>query len=277
MQARHTCSASPPRRDEALTGTSARTRAERAHARERLAGVDSTTEHVLTLWRDLTNARDGFTRQLTYVESADHRCSPPGWVGIVAMAGMLVVASPADHLGAVRAAVDGIEHDARLDPASVAPILQPTRTLGPARLFYGTGPGQSPADVIGPLAADDPRVARVLEDTSDAERSESGLDHESVGVHFAPDPVGGPGAVCGWASWPYDVAQLGVLTARASRGTGCGSRAAAGAIAAATATGLLSQWRAAVINDASIALARSLGLTEMGWQLSLDLDPATAD
>ena len=237
--------------------------------------MDSTTEHVLTLWRDLTNAPDGFTQPLTYVESDDHRCSPPGWVGIVAMAGTLVVASPADHLDRVRTAVEGFAPDDRLDPASFPPMLEPTRTLGPARLFYATGAAGAPADVIGPVAADDPRVTRVLEDASDEERNESGLDQESSGLHLALDPRGGPGAVCGWAPWPHDIAQLGVLTARSSRGTGCGARAAAGAIAAATDAGLLPQWRAAAVNDASIALARSLGLTEMGWQLSLDLNPAS--
>lgn len=189
------------------------------------------------------------------------------------MAGNVVVASPGVHLDRVRDTVDGMDPGDRLHPGSYASALAPVRTLGPACLFYGTGTRQPVADVIGPLASDDPRVRRALEDASEGERNESGLDRDTTGIHLALDPTGGHGAVCGWAPWPHDIAQIGVLTADTSRRTGCGRRAALQTLAAATDAGLLPQWRAAMTNEASIALALSLGLTEVGWQFSLDLGP----
>jgi len=91
-------------------------------------------------------------------------------------------------------------------------------------------------------------------------------------VYLVLDAGGWPAAICGWTRWPHDVAHIGVLTARSSRFSGYALAASNRAMSAATAGHLLVQWRAAASNDASIRLARALGLTEVGSQLSVRLE-----
>ena len=231
--------------------------------------MEATIEHVRALWRSLTNAPEGFTEPLTIVESDDHRCSPPGWVGIVSIADAVVVSSPQSHVEHVQGTLRQLEPEALANPLHVERALTHEGKLAPALLFYAhTRPGTI-SGVVSAVDMDDERVRKVISDAAPAEVDEAGLDTDAIGLSLAVDSDGGPGAICGWHSWPHDVAHMGVLTARASRGTGCGTRAAAHAVGSAIDRGQLPQWRAAAANDASIALARSLGLIEVGWQLSL--------
>jgi len=61
------------------------------------------------------------------------------------------------------------------------------------------------------------------------------------------------------------------LTARSFRRKGLGAAAAVAALDAADARGLLPQWRAAHWNAGSLALARSIGLHQVGSQFSVML------
>ena len=74
--------------------------------------------------------------------------------------------------------------------------------------------------------------------------------------------------MCGYRRWPNDVAHLSVLAHPGHRREGHARRAAAAAIRRAIDDQLLPQWRAR--SPASRALARRLGLVELGAQLSLE-------
>lgn len=229
-------------------------------------------DRARVLWRDLSGTPDAFTRPLVVVGCDEHRCSPPGWVGAVAIRGDVVVACPSDQLDRVREAVDTADpHRLALDLRYLGELVEPDQCLGPALLFYDDEQRSPQADVIGPLPAHDDRVVSVLEDATDAERDESGLADGPLSLFVASDQTGRPSAICGWHLWPCETAHIGVLAGRSSRGSGSAKKVARQTLLAAADAGLLAQWRAATTNESSIRLARSLGLSEVGSQFSVKL------
>lgn len=228
-------------------------------------------DRVRELWRELSGAHEAFTRRVVIIGSNDHRCSPPGWVGVVTIRGDSVVACPSDQLERVCEALDDVDGQQLAESRYVEELLRPDERLGPARLFYDDVQRSPLSEVMGPLRASDNRILSVLRDATDAERHESGLEDNSLGLYVAVDEAGRPAAVCGWHEWPNETAHVGVLAARSSRGSGHAKRAALQTLSAAADANLLAQWRAAVANEASNGLARSLGLTEVGSQFSVRL------
>ena len=243
--------------------------------------LQSDLERVRLLWRDLTDAPDGFAQNgLTITGSDTHRASPPGWTGIVELQGDVVVACSANEVEWVRRALTDVRPDRLIEPGLVDELLHPTDTLGPALLFYGRISTQRlpvPRRVIGPIDIADPHVRAVLEAASQAERDETGFDETSSGAYLAFGDDGGPASVCGWTQWPHRIAHMSSLTATPYRRSGCGQAAAAKALEAACDRGLLPQWRAASWNAASIALARRLGLVLVGHQYSVTFDHNQTD
>ena len=117
--------------------------------------MEATIEHVRALWRSLTNAPEGFTEPLTIVESDDHRCSPPGWVGIVSIADAVVVSSPQSHVEHVQGTLRQLEPAALANPLHVERALTHEGKLGPALLFYAhTRPGTT-GGVVSAVDMDD--------------------------------------------------------------------------------------------------------------------------
>ena len=153
-------------------------------------------------------------------------------------------------------------------PDVVRSRLPPTTAvLGPAALFYppaGFGPGAVPGVVdVAPA-----EIGELLAAVPPDEADESGLA-EVAGRLSASRTAGGDlAAACGWRPWPNGVAHLSVLTHPDHRRRGHARRAATAAIGRAIDEGLLPQWRARP--PASRALARRLGLVELGAQLSLE-------
>jgi GNAT superfamily N-acetyltransferase len=138
--------------------------------------------------------------------------------------------------------------------------------LGPSTLFFAVDalaptPGRhvglaSPGDVDDLLAAVPPDEAQ-----------ESGLLEVTSTVFVTKGDDGSVIAACGYRHWPQNIAHLCVLAHPTHRGEGAGRAVAARAISHALEEKLLPQWRARP--EASRALARALGLTELGDQLSL--------
>lgn len=232
-------------------------------------------EHARALWRDLTDAPNGFTPNTIVVVGSDtHRASPSGWIGIVELAGDVVVACPVAAVERVRRILSDSDPDQILQPRDVDALLHPVETLGPALLFYGrpTMTARSiQGKVIGPIDATDPRVRAVIEDASPADCVEAGLEDVTSGAYVGVADDGTPASVCAWTEWPHGIAHMSALTASSYRGKGFGTATAVEALAAADAHGLLPQWRAAHWNHASIAVARRLGLGLLGHQYSLAL------
>lgn len=230
------------------------------------------------MWRELMDAPAGFDGSgLVVVGSDHHRAAPAGWTGIVRLGADAVVVTPAAEVDRIRAATRSAAARRQVDPAEIGAMLRPARTLGPALLFYGaptpTGaaPGAAPpeGDVIGPLDVTDDRVAAVLDDATAHEREESAVDDSTSGVFVARTAGGAPAALCAWRVWPHGIAHMSSLTAASHRRGGFGCAAAAHALTEAVRHGLLPQWRAAAVNEPSIALARRLGLHHLGDQYSV--------
>ena len=237
--------------------------------------TSSDVDRVRVLWRSVTRAPDGFLRPgWTLVGADDHQAPPPGWVGIVELLGSVVISVPQNLVDRLRGRLE--ERSAVedfTDPRRSIDLFGPVnRVLGPALLFYGQ-PVEGPAehDVIGPLPVEDSLVVELMARASHDEREESGLEETTSGVYLAMNSLGVPAAACGWRTWPHGVAHVSVLCAPVQRHCGFGRAAAQVALLAALDDGLLPQWRAAETNEASTALASTMGLQLLGRQLSLQL------
>ncbi|MFK8024723.1 MAG: hypothetical protein AB8G26_12255 [Ilumatobacter sp.] len=235
----------------------------------------STLERVQALWRDLADAPAAFREPVTIVGSDRLRCAPPGWVGVVTIGAATVVAGPTAELDRLRHLFVDVDPSQFAEPNGIVELVRPKRTLGPTLLFYGDADRVASFacvdGVSGPVSVEDERVVAVLSDATEDERDECGLADGAEGLHLAVDSSGRPAAICGWAKWPHEIAHVGVLAARARRGDGSARRVADAVLTAAQSAQLVPQWRAATTNVASIRLALSLGLTELGSQLSLRL------
>ncbi len=111
-------------------------------------------------------------------------------------------------------------------------------------------------------------LARLYADAGAADTGEAAVEDLPPPLYVAW--LGGrPVAVAGYRQWPAGLAHLSVLVHPQHRRQGHGHRVAAAATASALRKGLLAQWRARP--EASRALSRSLGYTELGEQLSVHL------
>jgi GNAT superfamily N-acetyltransferase len=193
-----------------------------------------------------------------------------GWIGLLTIEETLTVSAP--DPGALARVRDAVER----------PSVSPFMTLEWAReRFPGAAQVRGPAALLYPVHAVSTSVDLRVEvaprtdldallavaTTDDAE--ESGLATITGAASVIRDHRGDVAAACGWQSWPHEVAHLCVLTHPSHRRTGLGRAVATDAIRRAAIEGLLPQWRAAPA--ASRQLAVSIGLVQIGVQLSLDL------
>lgn len=195
--------------------------------------------------------------------------APRGWIGILALDGTITASVPrADLAGPVNAALVDLSSRQATMSDVVVPRLPPTRAaLGPASLFYP--PNEFSVGGFGAVeevsAAD---VESLLEAACPEELNESGVRELASPLFGSRSATGALAAVSGYRRWPNKVAHLAVLTHPDHRRGGHGRRVAVAAIRHAMDEHLLPQWRARPV--ASKMLARSLGLTELGAQLSLE-------
>ena len=122
--------------------------------------------------------------------------------------------------------------------------------------------------------AGDPVLERFFSETEPAELDESRISDITSPV-FAIFEQGQIVAAAGYRDWPGQIAHLSVLTAARARCRGLGSAAAAAAVSHALSRGRLPQWRARP--GPSRRVARSLGFTELGSQVSIRLTTAAKD
>ena len=202
------------------------------------------------------------------VVRADSYLCPPGWIGILALADTVTMSVPRDELvDEVDAALGHLPAAELMRPAALLPRLPPiSEVLGPAALFY-------PTDEIPALYAEAveettlDQLHALLGAVDPDELDESGINKVTEPLFVTRSTDGAPIAACGYRRWPNGVAHLSVLTHPEHRRVGHGATVAAAAIQCALDEGLLPQWRARP--SPSKALARKLGLVELGAQLSL--------
>lgn len=143
-----------------------------------------------------------------------------------------------------------------------------TRTLGPAVLYFADSVADSADTAVREIQRDDPRLLDLGTRVPVGDAVEAGMTELSSSVFVTFD---GPrvAAACGYRVWPGGIAHMAVLVDVDVRRRGLGRQVALAAARDAIASGLLIQWRARP--PASQALAHSLGLGDLGAQMSVQL------
>lgn len=224
-------------------------------------------DEVRSLWAALAAAPVTFTDgRCDVVVSERSLLCPTGWAGIVVI-GSAAIATAPDTASAdlLRQALHDIPPSSAAAPELLAACLGIEETRGPAALAYLDTADFRPAN--GP-AAQQRDIAKFLSDAALADAEESGLD-EITSPAFAVVEEGEVVAAAGYRDWPGNVAHFSVLTAPRARGRGLARAAASAAVVHALAAGKLPQWRARP--ESSRRVARALGFTELGVQVSIRL------
>lgn len=241
--------------------------------------LSSTLDRIAVAWNVLSGVPHGWVPgKITIASSSTSVIAPPGWVGAIRLgvgsvaAGALIAAPDEPQAALVRDTLGtALPEQATDRPAwgSLWPS-DPGRILGPAELAYVDAPDFAPRD-------GEPVDVVTLADVKDAiaalERDAGTDDVNEVGITDATSPLfviwraATVAAVCAYGPWVGRLAHMMVLTHPDHRGHGLAKRAATEASRHALDAGLIPQWRARV--PASQAVARSLGYTTVGAQLSL--------
>jgi hypothetical protein len=138
--------------------------------------------------------------------------------------------------------------------------------LGPSALFFAVDAlAPEPGREVEPAFSGD--VDALLAGVQPGEAEGSGLREVTSTVFVTKSDTGSVIAACGYRHWPHNIAHMCVLAHPAQRREGAGRVVAARAISYALEEKLLPQSRAR--SEGSRGLARALGLTQLGDQLSL--------
>jgi GNAT superfamily N-acetyltransferase len=231
-----------------------------------IVGV-ATVDDVKRAWAQLIGVSE-LTKFLVIVQ-ANSPLAPPGWIGLLTVDDTMTACVPTpEHQERLRiAAGDWGSRNGALDTI-LARFPTKIHVLGPAGLFYNlesvifessSGSESVPPQSIGALA----------DSVSSEDLDESGITEVDGDVLVIRSNRGVPIAACGYRVWPNKVANICVLVHPDYRRLGNAYSLAKETIARAGREGLLVQWRARP--DSSRGLARSLGLIEVGAQLSFEL------
>ncbi|GAA4894636.1 GNAT acetyltransferase-like protein [Stackebrandtia albiflava] len=218
------------------------------------------------LWTELAGAPVDFAAAPSIVVSPGSRWCPPGWVGVVELAGQVVITAPD---AATAEAVGPHAATAGTDPDRWRAALEVGAVLGPAGLFYpgaGPFPRDGFTDVTAGASAEE--LARLEAVSGEDDAAEAGVS-ESTSPVFVVRDGGNVVAAAGYVPWLDRAAHIGVLVAPSHRGRNLAKGVGAAAAAHADAAGLLPQWRARIPASQRVALA--VGFARMGTQLSLRL------
>jgi len=225
------------------------------------------------LWSEIAAASVAFPDQgISIVISPLSRMCPPGWVGLVLLSDSGIGTAPdqatADRL---RALLADCPMERLYDSSEAVKALPSTAMLGPTTLAYLAPASFRPSSghVVEQLPVDHPDLRALEKLCSPEERGEAGIDELTSPVFAVRDSVGDVIAAAGYVAWPRNTAHLAVLTAPRARGRGVAKVTASSAVAHAFAARMVPQWRARV--PASQRVARTLGFTDLGVQVSLKL------
>jgi hypothetical protein len=196
---------------------------------------------------------------------------PPGWAGLVVIAGTAIATAPDTHAAQImQHALSTVPAASVTDAAVLSRKLTIAEMLGPASLAYLDPADFQPSGRPGAETVDvfDPTFRRFLSEADTGDLAESGLA-EITSPAFVVRDEEHIAAAAGYRDWPGQVAHLSVLTAFHARGRGLGGAAASAAVVHALREDRLPQWRARP--EASLRIARRLGFQELGSQISIRL------
>ncbi|WP_329321559.1 GNAT family N-acetyltransferase [Streptomyces sp. NBC_01262] len=224
------------------------------------------------LWAEVAAAPVAFPEQgISVVASPASRLCPPGWVGLVLLADSGIGTTPDQEAAdTVRELLADYPPKGLYDRPEAAKALPATAMLGPTTLAYLAPERFHPAagPAVEQLPVEHPDLRALENLCSPEERDEASIDELTSPV-FAIGEGGEVVAAAGYVAWPRNTAHMAILTAPSARGRGLAKVAASSAVAHALAAHMLPQWRARV--PASQRVARALGFTDLGVQISLKL------
>lgn len=223
---------------------------------------------ALQRWRLLATAASADVGRHSVRLAPNSRLCPPGFVGVVTIGDDVIVTVPSPKL------LDPVrELVATTSTSDVVRVetwrsLAPDVVLGPARLAYAlAGTVEPPTPGIQAIAPGSPPIMALLAGVPSDEADESGVEEITSPVFVELDSDGAVVAAAGWVEWPGHTAHVCVLVATSARGRGAAGRVGRAAVVHAGAAGMLVQWRARP--GPSSAVARRIGMTDVGAQLSL--------
>lgn len=233
--------------------------------------MSAVPDTALRLWRRLAGDPSAFAAATRRVTRDTNGFCPPGWVGVVRLGDAIAIDPGIADPETVRGLLD---LDDPTEPAQVRTVVSPQRALGPAELAYlpdGWRPPGSPPEGVVLEERDVAGLRDWLATLPDEDLAESSVvDMPAVVVaSVAGDVVGAVGHL----AWPERVAHIGIVVAPGHRRRGIGRALAVAGTTRARQAGLAPQWRAATDNDASRALAASVGYVQVGCQYSFDPSP----
>jgi len=230
------------------------------------------TVRARTVWEVLAGVPVTFAPVVRVAVSPHSRLCPPGWAGLVVIAGAAIATAPDVNTRQTMQRVLGT-----VPAASVADATVLTRELviadmlGPASLAYldsaefRPAPGQAAATG---LDTSSPALRQFLAETATSDLAESGIA-EITSPAFVIREEDRIIAAAGYRDWTGQVAHLSVLTAANARARGLGGAVASAAVMHALDQDKLPQWRARP--EASRRIARRLGFRDLGAQVSIRL------
>jgi hypothetical protein len=241
----------------------------------RIMPLDELTARARAVWESLARVPVAFAPAVRVAVSPRSSLCPPGWAGLVVIAGTAIATAPDAHAAQImQDALSAVPAASVTDSAVLGREFTIAEMRGPASLAYldpgdfqpSGRPGAETVDVSGPA------FKRFLSEADTGDLAESGIA-EITSPAFVIREQGHIVAAAGYRDWPGKVAHLSVLTACPARGRGLGGAAASAAVVHALREDRLPQWRARA--EASLRIARRLGFRELGSQVSIRL--ATGD
>ena len=238
----------------------------------RIMPLSALTLRARTVWEGLAGVPVTFAPVVRVVVSPRSRLCPPGWAGLVVIAGAAIAtAYDEDTRQTMQRALGTVPAASVADATVFGRGLVIADILGPAFLAYldpadfRPTPGQAAGAGldISSLA-----LRRFLAETDASDLAESGIAEISSPafvIHEEDRII----AAAGYRDWPGQVAHLSVLTTAHARARGLGSAVASAAVMHALGQDKLPQWRARP--EASRRIARRLGFRELGAQVSIRL------
>ena len=234
--------------------------------------LSALTPRARTVWEGLAGVTVAFAPVVRVVVSPRSRLCPPGWAGLVVIAGAAIATAPdEDTRQTMQRALGSVPAASVADATVFGRKLVIADILGPAFLAYldppdfrltAGGAASTGVDISG-LA-----FRRFLAETDTSDLAESGIA-EITSPAFVIHEEDRIIAAAGYSEWPGQVAHLSVLTAAHARSRGLGSTVASAAVMHALGQDKLPQWRARP--EASRRIARRLGFRELGAQVSIRL------
>jgi hypothetical protein len=235
------------------------------------AAMETVIERAAALWCGLTGVRAAFEPgTITVVTAPIAQTAPPGWIGAIRLGDAALMTAPTPALAdAVRDLVGGLRPAEICEPRVIFAGDRPTEILGPTTLSYLDAARFRPVDGAVAAIAVGPEIEALETAAGDADADEAAVGDVMSPVFVTRSTDGSVTSACGYRIWGAGVAHMCILTHPDHRGRGLAKVVGSAATAHALSADLLPQWRA--IPPASIAIARSLGYTMIGAQLSFHL------